>query len=287
MTTRLLCTTHTPLLTTHRREPSDWEDLQAAFLDVEGAVRAADTARIVLFGCLPGAAAAGAPAWQLLRHAHCAAGPGAYPGELAAPADLTGAAEKALATLPDTAIEPATNKTTLDAAFSQPLGHFTDGVGAQPTLVLAVNPATDSLRFAHSRALGTALGTALRTTFGSDPHPTLLIASGHLSHQPASTADPDELALQIAREERTAVHMRINPDIDETLLDALTSGDLARFDAFEGQALCAAAGDGVLEVHAWLAATAAHLAAGGSPPQLEFYSERPEYDGAFALAWGN
>jgi 2,3-dihydroxyphenylpropionate 1,2-dioxygenase len=44
------------------------------------------------------------------------------------------------------------------------------------------------------------------------------------------------------------------------------------------------AGIGSLELHTWVAAAAAHQAAGGAPPTVDIYAEALEYGIAFGMA---
>ena len=76
--------------------------------------------------------------------------------------------------------------------------------------------------------------------------------------------------------DRTADHMHLNAGADARFLEVLTSGDLSQFDGWNPGEVVKEAGIGSMELHTWIAATAAHLAAGGKNPQQDFYSVAPE-----------
>ena len=90
----------------------------------------------------------------------------------------------------------------------------------------------------------------------------------------------------IARGERTAQDMRLNEASDRRFLNLLTGGQLEAFDAWDQQALVEQAGIGAMELQTWIAAAAAHLACGGSPPRLAHYSLAPELGIACGTAYG-
>ena len=93
-----------------------------------------------------------------------------------------------------------------------------------------------------------------------------------------------EGAKMITRGERTAEHMRLNADADARFLEVLTSGDLSQYDGWDPTEVVEDAGIGSMELHTWIAATAAHLAAGGESPQTDFYSIAPELGIAAGIA---
>ena len=76
---------------------------------------------------------------------------------------------------------------------------------------------------------------------------------------------------------RTRADLKLNPAVDALFLDILASGDLTRVDALDPDWMVAEAGIGTLELHTWVAAAAAHAAAGGTPPVVDLYSEALEY----------
>ena len=80
----------------------------------------------------------------------------------------------------------------------------------------------------------------------------------------------------IARGERTAKDMRLNAASDRRFLDVLTGNRLEEFDGWDQDRLVEEGGIGSMELQTWIAAAAAHGAAGGNAPVLDFYSVAPE-----------
>jgi 2,3-dihydroxyphenylpropionate 1,2-dioxygenase len=193
-------------------------------------------------------------------------------------------------------------------AFSQTINNMLGGLQARPTIPIFINCIAPPLvPFRRSRLLGDAIGRYAKTV----DKKVLFLASGGMSHHPTRyypelgdgpddvTAwqmsggdDPASLSPQewidrleemhiegakmITRGERTAEHMRLNADADARFLEVLTSGDLGRYDTWDPAKVVKEAGIGSMELHTWIAATAAHLAAGGNIPQTDFYSIAPE-----------
>jgi 2,3-dihydroxyphenylpropionate 1,2-dioxygenase len=199
-------------------------------------------------------------------------------------------------------------KMTIDHAFSQTISNMLGGLHAKPTIPIFVNCIAPPLvPFRRSRMLGEALGKYAQTLNKK----VLFLASGGMSHHPtryypelgdgpAEVAawqlsggdDPESLSPQqwldrlqemhiegakmITRGERTAEHMRLNADADARFLEVLTNGDLSQYDSWNPLEVVKEAGIGSMELHTWIAATAAHLAAGGKNPQTDYYSVAPE-----------
>jgi len=197
---------------------------------------------------------------------------------------------------------------TIDHAFSQTINNMLGGLAAKPTIPIFINCIAPPLvPFRRSRMLGDAIGKYAMILNKK----VLLLASGGMSHHPTRyypnpgegpddvTAwqlsggdDPESLSPQewidrleemhiegakmITRGERTAEHMRLNADADERFLEVLTSGDLSQYDSWNPTEVVKEAGIGSMELHTWIAATAAHLAAGGETPITDFYSVAPE-----------
>jgi 2,3-dihydroxyphenylpropionate 1,2-dioxygenase len=196
----------------------------------------------------------------------------------------------------------------IDHAFSQTLNNLTGGLDAIPTVPIFINAISEPfVPFRRSRLLGEAIGR-----FVADAgQRVLFLASGGMSHNPrryypvpgegspevtawqytggedsASLSADEWLSLlevmhhegaeMIVRGERTAKDMRLNRAADERFLAVLTSFDLEAFDDWDPAILVEAAGIGSMELHTWIAATAAHKAAGGSAPVTDFYTVAPE-----------
>ena len=80
----------------------------------------------------------------------------------------------------------------------------------------------------------------------------------------------------IVRGERTAKDMKLNAEADERFLEVFCANRLEEFDGWDPHELVAEAGIGSMELHTWIAAAAAHRAAGGDAPIRDFYSVAPE-----------
>ena len=59
------------------------------------------------------------------------------------------------------------------------------------------------------------------------------------------------------------------------------------FDTWDQTKLIEEAGIGSMELHTWIAAAAAHKAAGGDKPKLDFYSVAPEIGIAAGIVHGD
>ena len=202
----------------------------------------------------------------------------------------------------------------VDHGFSQPMQKVLGGVDAYPTVPVFINAMTPPyVPFKRSRLMGTAVG---RFAAGLGKR-VLFLGSGGMSHNPTryypplGEGAPDVAAYQMAGGEdgeldsgswldrletmhiegaemlvsgqRTKKDIRLNPDIDRRFLDAVTSGRLDEFDGWRPAELLETAGIGFLELHTWIAATAAHLEAGGAAPEEAIYAETLEYGIGFGM----
>ena len=84
----------------------------------------------------------------------------------------------------------------------------------------------------------------------------------------------------------TAEDCRFNPELDRECLDIIASGDLEMFDGWSPVELIKKAGIGSVELSCWIAAAAAHRAAGGGLPQVDLYAPVVEYSVAVGVAHG-
>ena len=82
---------------------------------------------------------------------------------------------------------------------------------------------------------------------------------------------------------RTRADIKLNPELDHAFLAAFVAGNVASLDALDPVQVVERAGIGMLELHAWVAAAAAHQAAGGAPPVVDLYAETLEYGIAFGM----
>lgn len=308
MKTFLTCASHSPLLYCFDREPDDWDDLQSEFAARGQAIRDFDPELVFAFGAdhFNGFFLKLMPSFCVGLAAEAVGDIGGFAGTL----DVPGAeAADAVRYLRQNDVDAAVSyEMTIDHAFSQTVHNMLGGLQAKPVIPVFINCIAPPLvPFRRSRLLGDAIGRYAKTL----DRKVLFLASGGMSHHPTryypEPGDaPDEVAAwqlsggdaaesltpqqwlerleemhiegakMITRGERTAEHMRLNPQADARFLDVLTSGKLERFDSWNAEELVEEAGIGSMELHTWIAASAAHLAAGGGKPQKDFYSVAPE-----------
>jgi 2,3-dihydroxyphenylpropionate 1,2-dioxygenase len=304
----LTCASHSPLLYCHDREPADWDALQAAFARRVEAIAEFDPELVIAFGAdhFNGFFLKLMPAFCLGFEAEAVGDIGGFSGTLDVPkADALAAAKFVRSRDVDIAVS---YRMTIDHAFSQTIHNLLGTLRAKPVIPVFINCIAPPLvPFRRSRLLGEAIGQFAMTL----DRKVLFLASGGMSHHPtryypelgeaaddvaawqlSGGDDPASLtprewidrlermhhegARMITRGERTAKDMRLNAAADARFLEVLTGGDLGQFDRWVPEDVVADAGIGSMELHTWIAATAAHLAAGGGRPQTDFYSVAPE-----------
>ncbi len=308
MKTFLTCASHSPLLYCFDKEPDDWDAMQKAYADREEAIRDFDPDLVFAFGAdhFNGFFLKLMPCFCIGLDAEAVGDIGGFEGPLdVPPSEATDAVQFVRQEDIDIAVS---YKMTIDHAFSQTINNMLGGLSAKPTIPIFINCIAPPLvPFRRSRMLGEAIGKFAKTL----DKKVLFLASGGMSHHPTRyypepgdgpaevTAwqlsggdDPESLSPQqwidrleemhiegakmITRGERTAAHMRLNADADARFLEVLTSGELSQYDSWNPTKVVAEAGIGSMELHTWIAATAAHLAAGGESPTADFYSVAPE-----------
>lgn len=316
MTTSLLCASHSPLLYCFAQEPEQWAELQAAFKARADDVAAFDPELVIAFGSdhFNGFFLKLMPAFCVGLNARAVGDIGGFEGELQVPTDI---AIELTDYLRGNDIDPATSTDMcIDHAFSQSVHTLCGGLDRRPTIPVFINCITEPfVPFRRSRLLGAAIG---RYALASGRR-TLFLASGGMSHHPrryypepgdgpdevtawqlSGGADPQSLSAEqwldrlevmhhegaemIVRGERTAKDMCLNPESDRRFLDVLTGPSLDKFDGWDPRELIATGGIGSMELHTWIAASAAQLAAGGQPPVLDFYAVTPELGIATGIA---
>lgn len=304
----LVCASHSPLRHCFAAPPDSWPQIEAAMARVTQHVKDFDPELIILFGSdhYNGFFLRLMPAFCVGLAAQATADIGGYSGPLDVPGQL---GAEVVTFLRDNDIDPAVSyDMTVDHAFSQTLFDVTGSLDAYPTLPIFINCITEPyVPFRRTRMLGEALGAYA----ASSGKRVLFLGSGGMSHHPtryypdpqsaeADVADwqlkggaPDavwtssdwlkrlhvmhhEGAEMIVRGERTAAHMRLNADSDQRFLDVLINGNIADFDGWDQPKLINEGGIGSMELHTWIAATAAHQACGGGSPELDIYSIAPE-----------
>ncbi len=308
MTTSLICASHSPLLYCYAKAPDDWEALQAAFRAREEAVQNFDADLVVAFGGdhFNGFFLKLMPAFCVGLKATAVGDIGGFEGALDVPGEV---ATDIVNHLRQNDVDPAASTDmTIDHAFSQTINNMLGGLAAKPVVPIFINAITEPfVPFRRTRLMGEAVGR-YAASLGKR---VLFLASGGMSHNPRryypapgdgtpevtawqlSGGDyPDSLkpeqwidllevmhhegAEMIVRGERTAKDMKLNQAADERFLDVFCGNRLDEFDAWDPHELVEEAGIGSMELHTWIAAAAAHKAAGGSAPVVDFYTVAPE-----------
>ncbi|BCL63233.1 2,3-dihydroxyphenylpropionate/2,3-dihydroxicinnam ic acid 1,2-dioxygenase [Desulfomarina profundi] len=318
MKTRLICSSHSPLLYCFKKEPEDWQKLQQTFEKSAEAIRVFDPELVIAFGSdhFNGFFMENMPAFCVGFQAWAEEDIGGFSGPLNVPAEM---AQRMVIALRENNIDPAvSHRMTVDHAFSQTIHIMLGGLDIRPVIPVFINCITTPfVPFARSRLLGEAVG---RFAANLDKR-VLFLSSGGMSHHPtryypvlgegeekvtawqvSGGKDPASLSREewlhrldvmhregaemIARGERTAAQMHLNEEADRRFLDILISGNLEEFDRWDQEKLVAEAGIGSMELHTWIAGAAAHMAAGGSSPELGFYSVTPELGIAAGIVYG-
>ncbi len=318
MSTALLCASHSPLLYCFAREPEAWEPLQAAFKARADAVAEFDPELVIAFGSdhFNGFFLKLMPAFCVGLNATAVGDIGGFAGTLDVPAET---ALEIVRFLRENDVDPATSADmSVDHAFSQTIHTMCGGLDRRPTVPIFINCINEPfVPFRRTRLMGAAVGRYARSTGKR----VLFLASGGMSHHPrryypepgdgpaevtawqrSGGDDPGSLSAEqwierlevmhhegaemIVRGERTASDMCLNPTSDRRFLDTLIGSPLEAFDRWDPDELVAEGGIGSMELHTWIAATAAQLAAGGAAPALDFYAVTPELGIATGIVHG-
>lgn len=319
MTTSLVCASHSPLLYCYAKPPEDWEALVAAYKARETAVQEFDADLVVAFGAdhFNGFFLKLMPAFCVGLKATAVGDIGGFEGALNVP---SGTATDIVNFMRQNDIDPAVSTDmTIDHAFSQTINNMLGGLAAKPVVPIFINAIAEPfVPFRRTRLMGEAVGRYAASLGGR----VLFLASGGMSHNPrryypelgdgppevtawqlSGGDDPQSLspdqwiellevmhhegAEMIVRGERTAADMKLNAEADERFLEVLCSNRLEEFDTWDPHALVKEAGIGSMELHTWIAAAAAHRAAGGSAPVSDFYSVAPELGIAAGIVHGD
>ena len=308
MNTAMVCASHSPLLHCYRKEPADWAALQQAQKDTAAFVRDFEPELVFVFGSdhFNGFFLKMMPAFCVGASAEASHDIGGYSGKLSVPKDI---AISTVEYLRANDFDPAVSyQMTVDHGFSQTIVEILGSLDAVAMIPVFINCITTPyVPFRRTRMMGEAIGhyaTSLnkRVLFlgsgGMSHHPTRYYPalgegespvaawqmSGGESHASLSQSEwldrlevmHHEGADMIARGERTAIHMRLNAELDQRFLALFTAGNLEAYDAWDQDKTVEEAGIGFMELHAWIAAAAAHLSAGGSLPEIDIYTVAPE-----------
>ena len=308
MATSLICASHSPLLYCYAREPEDWDGLQLAFAERAQAVSEFDPELVFTFGSdhFNGFFLKTMPAFCVGLTAEAAADIGGFSGPVNVPEET---AVSCVEYLRNNDVDTAVSyRMTIDHAFSQTISVMLGSLTARPTIPVFINCITTPfVPFRRTRMLGEAIG---RFALTLDKR-VLFLASGGMSHHPtryypehgagedeveawklSGGDDPKSLtpaqwlerlevmhhegAEMIARGERTARDMRLNAESDLRFLDLFTQNKLEEYDDWDQYELVEKGGIGSMELQTWIAAAAAHKAAGGGLPIRDFYTVAPE-----------
>ncbi|NKB37255.1 MAG: 3-carboxyethylcatechol 2,3-dioxygenase [Gammaproteobacteria bacterium] len=308
MTTSLLCASHSPLLFCYAKPPAELDQLNQVFAERAEAIKSFDPELVLAFGSdhYNGFFLKTMPAFCVGLKAQTENDIGGFSGDLNVPADI---ALQCIEHLRNHDVDPAVSYEMLvDHAFSQTIQLALGGLDKFPVIPVFISClSAPFVPFRRSRKLGEAIGEFI----SSFDKRVLLLASGGMSHHPARyypghgegeedverwklSGDTDsqsmsrtdwltrlhdmhhEGAEMIARGLRTAKDMRLNAESDRRFLDILCNNNLEEFDDWNLDVLVEEAGIGSLELHTWIAAVAAHRAAGGDMPTEGIYTLAPE-----------
>ena len=308
MSSFLTCASHSPLLYCYDKAPEDWDALQEAFQRRAEAIHEYDPELVIAFGAdhFNGFFLKLMPSFCVGLKAQAVGDIGGFEGVLDVPGDE---AAQLVTDLRSSDVDVAVSyDMTIDHAFSQTINNMLGGLDTKPVIPVFINCIAPPLvPFRRSRMLGAAIGKLAAATGKR----VLFLASGGMSHHPtryypnlgegteevaawqmsggedSNSLSPEEWidrlevmhhegAKMITRGERTAEDMRLNPAADAKFLEILTGGNLSSYDSWNPAEVVESAGIGSMELHTWIAATSAHLAAGGNTPATDFYSVTPE-----------
>jgi 2,3-dihydroxyphenylpropionate 1,2-dioxygenase len=306
--TMVVCASHAPLMYCHARPPAEHEQVEAAFAGLQEQVEAFDPELVFVFGPdhYTSLFRRLAPPFTVAARCDAVDDIGGHPGRLNVPTDL---AVQCVSDLAQHGVDAAISyEFKVDHGVSQTLHRITGAIDRYPTIPIIINTMTPPLPpFHRSRLLGTTIGAFARTL----NRRVLFVGSGGLSHNPkviypdfgtdepgvtawqqqgpANTAMSSEAwygrltdihhkaAAALAGGSITAQDCCFNSEFDQRVIDALTSGAFSEMDQWNNQSIIEDAGIGAVEVHAWLAACAAQVAAGGKLPTCDLYAQALEY----------
>ncbi|MFT3663686.1 hypothetical protein [Piscinibacter sp.] len=306
--TALVCVSHSPIIMIRARAPAEEAELLAYYERCAARIDSFEPEQVVVFGTdhFAGFHLSTMPAHCVGLDAEAVDDIGGFPGRLAVPREQATALVQHLRTSDfDTAVS---YKMRIDHGFSQPLKRLLGSHDRFPVIPVFIGALVQPyLPFRRSRLLGEAIGRFVASTGKR----TLFMGSGGMSHHPTryypmvGEGAPDVAAYQLdgarggtfsdeqwfrrihdmhiegaemlVSGARTRADIRLNPQLDNEVLDALCAGRPQLLDDWDPVDLVQRAGIGFLELHTWVCATAAHLAAGGSAPSERAYAPTLEY----------
>jgi 2,3-dihydroxyphenylpropionate 1,2-dioxygenase len=312
----LACVSHAPIILIRAKAPEEEPQILEFYDRCTRAIRSFDPDVVVMFGSdhFAGFFLSAMPAFCVGFAARAVDDVGGFGGPLAVPAD---AAKLLVGELRAAGFDPAISyKMTLDHAFSQPLKRLTGALDRYPTIPIFIGALVPPfISIERSRAFGACVGHQMRTRGGR----VLFLGSGGLSHHPTryypliGEGRPDvadwqmsgprghgfteeqwfaklhsdhvDGAAMLVSGARTKEDIRLNPEFDRWFMDRFADGDVEALSRLSPEDMLARAGLGSLELHTWVAALAAHSAAGGSPPSQSIYAATLEYGGGYGMAF--
>jgi 2,3-dihydroxyphenylpropionate 1,2-dioxygenase len=307
-TSMVVCASHAPLMYCHARPPAEHEQVEAAFAGLQEQIAEFDPELVFVFGPdhYTSLFRRLAPPFTIAARCEAVDDIGGHPGQLNVATHL---AVECVSHLAEHGIDAAISYDfKVDHGISQTLHRITGAIGRYPTIPVIVNTMTPPLPpFHRSRLLGSTIGAFAR---GLNRR-VLFLGSGGLSHNPKvifpdyGTADAGvtswqqqgpantamsseawysrltdihhEAAAALASGGITVEDCRFNGEFDHKVIDILTSGTFSEMDHWDNPSIVENAGIGAVEVHTWLAACAAQVAAGGSLPICDLYAQTLEY----------
>jgi 2,3-dihydroxyphenylpropionate 1,2-dioxygenase len=298
------------------KAPADEAAILALYEECARAIARFDPEQIIIFASdhFAGFFLETMPAYCIAFAAAAVADVGGFGGTFNVPADE---ARALLIHMRESGFDPAMSyQMTVDHAFSQPIKRLTGALERYPVIPIFIGSQTPPyMNFSRSRDFGIAVGkfVAMRGLR------TLIIGSGGLSHHPTryypliGEAKPEIAAWQLHGEragtftraqwfsklhddhitgadmlisgQRTAEHIRLNATFDRWFMGRLVAGDLQALAGLKADEAFEQAGIGSLELHAWIAALAAHQSAGGCAPSKQIYSPTLEYGIGYGMAY--
>ena len=311
----LVCVSHSPIIMIRARPPREEQELLAYYERCAWQIETFAPERVIIFGTdhFAGFHLSLMPAYCIGLECSAVADVGGFPGRLDVPRDDAMRLAQGLRAADfDMAVS---YRMKVDHGFSQPLKRLLGAHDRYPVIPLFIGALTPPfLSFRRTRQLGEAIGRMQQES----GQRTRFIGSGGLSHHPTryyplvGEGAPDVAAWQLEGDrsgafteqewlrrihdshvegaqmlvsgQRTRQDIRLNPAWDQRFLDILATGDLAALDDWDQQRLLDEAGVGFLELHTWVCARAAYLAAGGEPPLESQYAPALEYGIGYGMA---
>jgi 2,3-dihydroxyphenylpropionate 1,2-dioxygenase len=315
--TVLACASHSPLMYCFKRPPAGHERVEKAFADVAERIAAFDPEIVFMFGPdhYTSLFQQLAPPFTIPTAAVAIDDIGGHPGPLDVPKDVVLDLISYLAVGGvDVAVSHAFS---VDHGISQSLHRLNGDIARYPVVPIIINTMTAPLPpYFRSRKLGELVGAFVRERGIR----ALFMSSGGLSHNPKVIypdvgTGPDEVtswqrkgkgselmsvdawlerhetmhhvaAQMFVDGEITAEDCCFNEEFDRMAINILENGKLESMDDWRNDEVIEKGGIGAVEIHGWLAASAAHQAAGGQLPKCEIYEHALEYGIAVGILYG-